>query len=115
LTGERGYRLDVSGNYAYVPVEPTGVVIVDISTPTSAFITNTLPSASSPEAVKFVSGYLFCAIYTYGLRVYDVDPVGTASEIGTITSEGEFRDVSVAENYAYLAAGAGGIRIIRLY
>jgi hypothetical protein len=115
LTGDRTYNPDVSGNYAYVPVENNGLVIVDISTPTTAFVTNTLPSSAAFQSVEYVSGYLFCADYTYGLTVFDVSPVATASLITTFNTEGYFWDVNIAQNYAYLAAGAGGIRIIRLY
>lgn len=115
LSGARATGIDASGNYAYIAQDGYGIEILDISDPTTAFITHPLEDSSPFKNLVYQSGYIFCTMYSDGLRIYDVDPVDTAYEVDTLDIEGYKWDVSLWENYAYVAAGPGGVRIVQLY
>lgn len=104
-----------STDYLYVANANNGVQIIDITNPELAFIANTFIDGSNLQGIDYDSGYVFVVDINNGLRIVDVSPPETASVFASIDTEGYHLDVHVDGNYAYLAAGEGGVKIIQLY
>lgn len=97
----------VSGGYAYVTDDYAGLWILDVSDPailTAAGFYNTPGIASG---VDLAGTYAYVADGTSGLRVIDVSDPAKPIEVGFtyVISNEYMRDVAVAGDYAYVAAG----------
>jgi len=109
-----GFSFDVylSGDYAYVADQTSGLAVIDISDPTN-------PGAPVYEATTgdardiYVSGdYAYVAVLTSGLAVIDIsDPTNPGTPVYEDTT-GDAIGVYVSGDYAYVADLYSGLAII---
>ncbi|MHA1910936.1 MAG: LVIVD repeat-containing protein, partial [Candidatus Kariarchaeaceae archaeon] len=101
----------VSGDFAFVADDISGLAIIDISDPTNPG-SPVYENTEHAFGVYVVGDYAYIADAGWGLVVIDIsdptDPVTVATEDTTSIST----DIYVDGNFAYLAAGASGLAII---
>jgi hypothetical protein len=92
----------------------SGIQIIDISTPGSAYICGFIPCQYAYDVVVS-NGYAYIADLSAGLVTADIDPPGSAHIIATVPSDGSFYGVFVSGSYAYLCKDYGGLGIFKLW
>ena len=103
----------VSGNYAYVADEDSGLAIIDISNPASPGSPVYVDTSGSAHGVTVSGDYAYVADYTSGLAIIDIsNPASPGSPVYMNT--GDARGVTVSGNYAYVAAYDKGLAIINI-
>ena len=101
-----GSALDVavSGNYCYM-ADGVDLKVIDISNPQAPQIVGSVDPAQFPVVSLAVSGtYVYAACSFEGLSVIDVSTPTMPIVVGSVSTD-EARDVAVAGNFAYVAAG----------
>ncbi|SET01770.1 Uncharacterized conserved protein [Methanococcoides vulcani] len=96
----------VAGNYAYVADEENGLVILDISDPTSPTLAGSYDTAGLAGHVDVAGNYAYVADFENGLVILDIsDPTSPtlASSYDTDTDGMKF-NIAVAGNYVYVAS-----------
>ncbi|HEX9746727.1 MAG TPA: hypothetical protein VGB30_15015 [bacterium] len=98
MTGS--YATDVEGDYAYV-LTNAGLQIIDITSPGSESIINTIFYSGSKMQVMVESGYAYIAGGPDGLVIIDVDPPGAAYVVNTVPSAQEIESVTYQGGYVH--------------
>ncbi|MBE0567371.1 MAG: PKD domain-containing protein [Krumholzibacteria bacterium] len=116
-----GGFIDVSGDLAYVS-DPTGMSVIDVSSPTALEFLGWVPYASSGSgwpAVDVVAAgsFLYLAFGRTGDNTLDSEVFSLGSPcdrgvVGSLDTPGSAEAVVIDGNYAYVADGPGGVRII---
>ena len=112
----------VSGNYAYITDDANKLHIVDISIPTTPIETGTLQMTSPPGTSYYIKGnniyvkgnyaYVTIPFPATGLVIVDISNPESPTIAGIYESGSEFYEVSVIDNYAYVADKSNGLQII---
>lgn len=115
--GDVAYDALFSGDYVYVADGRSGVKIFDarIENPPVERLTLAGSFASSGEARRLKkSGSMLCvAEGSYGMTMWNLSNPVAPTRIGEFPTEGDTcYQVDVWENYAFLAAGKDGLRIV---
>jgi len=113
-------NIAVFGEYAYVTYEDSeeeisGLSIIDIDPPESAYFVNTIDfpvDLSSARGIVVSGEYAYITNGTYGLQIIDVDPPESAYIVNTIDTPGSSTGVAVSGGYAYISDGNDGFRVI---
>ena len=102
----------VSGGYAYLA---TGdIVVVDVSSPESPALAETIYLPDSCQDIRVSGGYAY-ALGATSLYVIDIDPIDSASVIASCpVVEYPSEMLAVSGRYAYIG-GSAGLQIIRLW
>ena len=108
--------LDVDNGYAYVLTYYNGtdnLQIIDVSPPSTAAVVNSI--LSSGDGMDVDNGYAYVGANggSNDFKIYDVDPPGSAAEVSSITVGGSM-DVAVSGVYCFVAANAGGLRVVNI-
>jgi len=112
-------RIFVSGNHAYLKDYPNQCLwIMDISNPYNPFVVNQYPDIDIGGI--FVSGnYLFLGsrqVSPHGLRILDVSDPANYQEVGYYWTPFMWvDDITVVEDYIYLATYDTGLWILQYY
>jgi hypothetical protein len=108
-TPGRPTDIEVVDGIAYVPARDAGVRIVDVSDPTAPVEIGAIEVTDNAWQISVVDGigYLLDGV---DLWIIDVTDPLNPTTLGSIASTGW--NVQVHEGFAYLAAGAAGLRII---
>lgn len=124
----------ITAKYAYVADGASGIRIVDISTPEAPILINTVPTTDA-RSINISGIHAYVADGAGGLRIIDVSEPMTAQIVGSADLNGEadaaphdahdlvvamdFSTPDIANNRrtparlcAYVADGAGGLRIV---
>ncbi|TRU22914.1 MAG: hypothetical protein EWV81_17410 [Microcystis aeruginosa Ma_SC_T_19800800_S464] len=118
----------IVGNYAYVADGKSGLQIVNISNPNSPVIQGNAPAPDDVTGVKgSVSGVDIVGNYAYiisylrqsgfgELQIFNISnpnsPVKLGESTFSISTQDILYSVQVAGNYAYVATGSRGLKII---
>ncbi len=114
----------VSGNYAFVSKDQTGELgtshrldIFNMAMPESAYSVKELNIGGGGAAAH---GLVVSGAYLYlpsmpGLKIFNVAPPESTYIVETVDTPGRSRDVCLSGEYAYVADGEGGLRIIKLW
>jgi hypothetical protein len=103
--------VDVSGNYAYIAGEESGLIIADISNPMSPFITATFPF-SLALFVDYDRGFAYLRDNNNRIRIISVNDPYNPGEVNSIITFGdEIRNFEASGNYLYIAGGVDGLVI----
>jgi len=114
LTTEGGaVRVAVSGNFAYVADQASGLAIVDISNPADPTLAGNFNTDGTAYDVAVSGNYAYVAD-GLGLRILDVSDPANPSSVGFYDSPGIAYGVAVAGNYAYLADGLSGLHVVNV-
>lgn len=103
--------LSGDGQRAYVATGPSGVIVVNITDPTSPVVVGPLPGISAGEAVISVGPLL--AVGSKG-TLQLVDPAPGASTVGVFDALSNGRRIVIQDDYAYIADASDGLKIFWL-
>ncbi len=99
VTGSRGVY--VSGNFAYVADQGSGVRIINITDPKNPVLASTIATTNANNL--YVSGrYLYVADQSSGLRIIDVASSTAPAIVATISTPSSASTVYVSGKYAYV-------------
>jgi len=102
----------ISGNYAYVADQESGLAIIDISDPTNPGAPIYRDTNGSAFEVAISGNYAYVADSGFGLAIINVsDPTNPGTPVYRDTN-GYAHGVAISGNYAYVADNASGLAII---
>lgn len=101
----------VSGKYAYVADDASGLSIIDISHPAVPQLTGSYDNAFSAGSVTVSGNYAYVAAYGDGLLITDISDPANPAIIGSYDFNGSAADVSISGDYAYVASYNEGLLI----
>jgi hypothetical protein len=117
MVADSGYVYMCTYGWLYNSV----VVIFDVDPPEFAhYVTkfgagDTISTDTPAGAITVDNGFLYVPTVGDGLRIYAVDPVESTHKHAEVDTPGMGQDVAISGNYAYVANGYGGLRIIKLW
>jgi len=118
---EKANDIFVFGDYAYVAAAGAGLKILDVQAPDTPLLVSSVELYEQEEAEKFsvYGNHIYLAVKgarDRGLQIIDIsNPIKPAlSGTCAFDPNGSVQDVIVEQNYAYLADGKGGIKIINI-
>lgn len=104
--------VDINGNYAYCAAEDNGVVIINITDPYNIFIEGMLDTPGSAHGICYF-GYHVSVADVFSTRIIDVTDAANPIEVGVYNNLTYFaQDVAISGNFAYVAYGEDGLRIV---
>ena len=101
--------LFISGNYAYVVDFYTGLVIFDISNPSSPSVVYDSDGAFSGNGIYVSGKYVFIA--NTDLQIIDISNPSSPILVDTYNLGTTLYDVYVSGRYAYVASGGSGLLV----
>ncbi len=103
----------LKGNTAYVADEGNGLLIFDVSTPTSPQLLGPLNSdnLSTIRDAVALENYAFASCGQNGLVVIDVSDPGNPQEVKKISILGSTRSLTIHRNYLYISAEYAGVHV----
>jgi hypothetical protein len=104
-------NLDVAGDYAYVIDSVNGIEIVDISNPEEALLAASVLTPVESLSVTVSDGLAYVGGFRSDLMIVDIDPVETASVVGSYPSLWIYETVLSGE-LAYIANVDTGLQIV---
>ncbi|MBD2417171.1 DUF4347 domain-containing protein [Anabaena cylindrica FACHB-243] len=121
-TPGNAYDVQVVGNYAYVADGSSGIEIIDISNPTIPTLKGIYDTPGNAYDVQVVGNYAYVTdggseldLYVADaskLEIIDISNPTTPIFKGNYDTSNGIRDLQVVGNYAYVADGEGGLKII---
>lgn len=109
----RAVDVQVEGDYLYIAGEQGGVIVYDVSNPREPVYRDAYLTTFANKLDVF-GGVVFVADDRGGLRVVDAIDPSALREVGYATWPEPAYGVSVADGYAYVAAGAAGLQVVDL-
>lgn len=95
--------IKINGEHAYVADNCNGILILDISSPSTPDSTGFIQTPGFPESIFINDIYLYIAAGLDGLLIYDIiDPLNPVPA-GAYVSDNYFEHIEVNNNYAYIA------------
>ncbi|WP_235284320.1 PKD domain-containing protein [Methanosarcina sp. 1.H.A.2.2] len=107
----RAKRVAVSGDYAYVPDHYNGLMIVDISNPSSPALKGSYDTPGNAQGVAISGNYAYIADGN-DLVIVDISNPSSPIPIRNYNTGGWAQDIAVSGNYAYVIDYANGIFIV---
>jgi len=111
-TPDWAYGIFISNGYAYLAASYDGLQIIDIDPIEEADLVKIIPV--NTDSVFVSNGYAYVVDEYSGLQIIDIDPLESAYIEKTISIRNA-QDVYLSDNYAYIAAGSYGLRIVKLW
>ncbi len=111
-TTGNAYGVYVSGKYAYVADDLSGLQVIDISTPSSPTLVGTYNTSGNAYGVYVSGKYAYVADDGSGLQVIDISTPSNPTLVGTYDTSGLAREVYVSGKYAYVADYDSGLQVI---
>jgi hypothetical protein len=102
----------IKDNLAYVASGGMGLVIYDVSNPTSPKQLSFCDTPGDAQDVAVVGDYAYVADKDKGLQIIDIRNSQNPVLSGSCDTLGDARGVAVVGDYAYVAAGERGLQII---
>jgi hypothetical protein len=105
-------NIAVSGDYAYLTAYcyDNNATIIDISDPTNPTMVSFYHDANL-WGITVSEDYAYVCGLSMGLRIFYVG-AGTFAQQGVCNTPGSAKDVAISENFAFVADGYGGLRVI---
>ncbi|MBK9137541.1 MAG: hypothetical protein IPM17_02060 [Verrucomicrobia bacterium] len=102
----------VSGHYAYVADEGTGLQVIDVSDPAHPVRVGGYDTPGYARGVAVSGHYAYVADGWVGLQVIDVSDPAHPVRVGGYDTPGYAWSVAVSGHYAYVADGDAGLQVI---
>ncbi len=102
----------VEGDYAYVVNSNGGLVVLDVTDPTTPDLAGYYDTASNAIGVALAGNYAYVADGSSGLQVVDISDPTNPFGAGSVVTVGAGMDVAVAGDHVYVADGAGGLQVV---
>ena len=113
-TPDNAIDVYVSGNYAYLADDASGLLIFNVIDPAAPTLAGTYDTPGTAQEV-FVSGnYAYVADGISGLQIINVSNPTAPTLTGTFNMTGSTFGVYVSGIYAYLAESSFGLRIVNV-
>ncbi len=111
-----GVVLDISvhGDYIFVANGLEGLLIYDISTPSSPTLVYWYDSPGYARALKISGNYLFLGDGEFGVKVFDISTPSSPILLGAVSTTGDVSDVDVYGSYLIVGESSLGIEIFNL-
>ena len=108
---QRVEAITVQGKYAYLADTHEGLRIIDVSDPEHPWEVSCFDSGGFPQDVAYRDGLIYLATWD-GVWIVDVTDPGYPNPVGSIEPGAYygFESVTFHGDYAYCAAGQGGLR-----
>lgn len=106
-----GYTLDVKGNYAYIPCNTAGLVVVDVSNPANPVQRGIYDSPDVARSVDVEGTRAALADSAGGLVMVNVADPANPVRLGSLALSGTSMDVDLAGNTAWVAAYGGTAQV----
>ncbi len=103
------YDVTSVGKHVFVTGK-TGLHAIDVSDPNQPRLSTTYHGASCPRRVTRGGDHLFLAAENEGMRVIYIDDPTQMVEVGYVDELGLPMDVAVANDYAFVIDGDGGLQ-----
>ena len=104
----------VSGSYAYVADDYTGLQVIDVSNPKNPEIAGSVDTPGNARKV-FVSGsFAYVADYWDGFHIVNISNPATPVLVSSLSLPDAAEGVFVSGAYAYVADGSSGLKIINV-
>jgi len=109
------YGIALSGNYAYLACNDSGLKILNISNPANPFTVGEFDTPGSASDVE-ISGGLACIADEYwGLRIIDIRYPSYLVETGYVVTPGaNYNYLAVKDGYAFVLDYDKGMRVIKI-
>jgi len=102
-----------SGNHLFVTTESSGLVVIDVSDPSSAKIVASLDSNSSIFKTQLVGTNLYMASTSNGVQIVDISNPLTPNLLNTIkTSDSAFDVLFLSTEVSYVSDKRAGLSLI---
>jgi hypothetical protein len=114
--GETFNAIRIFGNYAFTCCSPSGLTIIDISDPSNTQPVCNLSNTFDCRDIDIHGNLAYVAAASYGLQEWDISSLSYPQLLRTYTcGDGQWvTGGTVSGNYAYLACGWDGFRVIDL-
>ena len=109
-----GYSYDVfiSGDYAYVADGASGLVVIDISDPSSPTLAGSYNTPDLAYKVTVCGDYAYIANRSSGLQVIDISDPTNPTSAGNYDTPGYAFGIAIAGDYAYIADYDSGLQVL---
>ncbi|KXS41675.1 MAG: LVIVD repeat protein [Methanolobus sp. T82-4] len=104
--------IELKDKYAYVTDSENGLVVVDVSNPSSPIPAGRCDVNGSAHDIAVEGDNAYVTGEENGLRIIDISNPSSPALIGSYDPDGIERGVAISEGYAYLANGRNGLVII---
>jgi len=102
----------ISGTYAYVAGDYSGLQVIDITNPENPQITGSVDTPGSARGVAISGTHAYVADDWSGLQVIDITNPESPQIVGFVDTHGDARGVAISGTYAYVAANWSGLQVI---
>jgi hypothetical protein len=103
--------VEVHGNYAYLAAWGDGLMVIDITSPTSPVFVGQWDAPARAEGLTISGDYAYVAEGHLGLRVIDISTPSNPVVVATYDTPDWDNDVTVSGDYAFVAANSLGLRV----
>lgn len=103
-----------SNGYAYVACGYAGLIVFDVSNPTSPVRVGGYDTDGFAKALAIQSNKVFIADDRFGLQIVDVTNPASPVLAGKYATSGSCYDIAVSGQYAYLAAYSSGMLVFNI-
>ncbi len=107
------FRVDVSGNYAYLLNSFGDLVVVDITDVGSAYVLITLDlPIPDPRSIVADDGLVYAVLAGGGIYIIDVSLPGSPVVMTTVSSWNVISDLYITDEYGFAADDFSGLMVI---
>jgi len=106
--------VDIRGNYAYVATGSDGYFVLDISNFENIVEIGRESSPENAMLVRVVDNYVYVADNPSGFESYYSPVLFNFDEQGVTSGQGFFEDIVVKGEFAYVAAGDAGVKVVNV-
>jgi len=106
------YGVYVSGSYAYVADDNSGLQVIDISDPASPYIVGSVDTPGDAHNVYISGSYAYVADVNSSLQVIDISDPASPYIVGSVNIPDYANDLYISGSYAYVADGFSGLQVI---
>lgn len=108
------FAMEIAGTNLYASTGDQGLLIVDVSRPSSPRILGGYNSPDNLYNLRVVDEHLYLATFTEGLHIANVANPAAIRLLGNYDLVGPIRDLRIINNRAYMAADYSGLQILNV-
>lgn len=114
LTPGGAHDIELSGNYAFVADQMSGMAVLNISDPTSPSLLTSTTETGNYHAVTVSGNHAYVADYGYGLRIYDITVPFAPTLVGSAPAGTNTECVTVSGDYAFVGVHFSGMKVYNI-
>jgi hypothetical protein len=102
----------ISGSYAYLADDATGLQIIDITDPSNPSLVGEYDTPGVAWDVTISGNYVYIADDTTGVVIVNISDPSHPSLVGSCDTPGDARGIFLLGEYAYIADVSGGLQAV---